>query len=98
MRNISLGLAGSLLFLAGLGQGVADPCAPTRQGGLHLYAERRQRSEQFDPWATKSEPGKPASASRPLYAGHRLPSHQAPDRLVPEGLYAPGFDDICFFT
>ena len=46
-----------------------------------------------DPWATKSEPGKPASASRPLYAGHRLPSHQAPDRLVPEGLHAPGFDD-----
>src|SRR3984893_5074332 len=41
---------------------------------------------------------KPASASRPLYAGRRLPSHQAPDRLVPEGLHAPGFDDICFFT
>src|SRR5262249_43639277 len=40
----------------------------------------------------------PASASRPLYAGRRLPSHQAPDRLVPEGLHAPGFDDICFFT
>src|SRR5258707_3017689 len=41
---------------------------------------------------------KPASASRPLYAGRRLPSHQAPDRLVPEGLHATGFDDICFFT
>ena len=37
---------------------------------------------------------KPASDSRPLYAGRRLPSHQAPDRLVPEGLHAFGFDDI----
>jgi hypothetical protein len=32
-------------------------------------------------------------ASRPLYAGRRLPSHQAPDRLVPGDLDAPGFDD-----
>ena len=37
---------------------------------------------------------KPASDSRPLYAGRRLPSHQAPGRLVPEGIRAPGFDDI----
>jgi hypothetical protein len=36
---------------------------------------------------------KPASDSRPLYAGRRLPSHQAPDRLVPEGLHASGFGD-----
>ena len=36
---------------------------------------------------------KPASDSRPLYAGRRLPSQQAPDRLVPEGLLASGFDD-----
>jgi hypothetical protein len=36
---------------------------------------------------------KPASNSRPLYAGRRLPSHQAPDRLVPEGIHASGFDD-----
>jgi hypothetical protein len=36
---------------------------------------------------------KPASDSRPLYAGRRLPSHQAPDRLVPEGIHASGFDD-----
>ena len=35
----------------------------------------------------------PASASRPLYAGRRPPSHQAPNGLVPGGLYAPGFDD-----
>src|ERR1700687_4259135 len=40
----------------------------------------------------------PASESRPLYAGRRLPSHQAPNRLVPEGIHAPGFDDACFFT
>jgi hypothetical protein len=37
---------------------------------------------------------KPASDSRPLYAGRRLSSHQAPDRLVPEAPYASGFDDV----
>src|ERR1700680_2584747 len=36
---------------------------------------------------------KPASNSRPLYAGRRLPSHQAPDRLVPEEIHASGFGD-----
>jgi hypothetical protein len=36
---------------------------------------------------------KPASNSRPLYAGRRLPSHQAPDRLVPEELHISGFGD-----
>ena len=36
---------------------------------------------------------KPASNSRPLYAGRHLPSHQAPDRLVPEGLHTSGFGD-----
>ena len=41
---------------------------------------------------------KPASGSRPLYAGRRLPSHQAPDRLIPVELHAPGFDDACFLT
>src|SRR6267142_2324817 len=35
----------------------------------------------------------PASASRPLYAGRRPLSHQAPRGLVPGGLYARGFDD-----
>jgi hypothetical protein len=39
---------------------------------------------------------KPASGSRPLYASHRLPSHQAPDRLVPVGIHAAGFDDAKF--
>jgi hypothetical protein len=41
---------------------------------------------------------KPASDSRPLHAGRRPPSHQAPDRLIPEGPYAPGFDDIWIFN
>jgi hypothetical protein len=41
---------------------------------------------------------KPASASRPLYAGRHLSSHQAPDRLIPEGPYASGFDDIRIFN
>src|SRR5450759_2219716 len=36
---------------------------------------------------------KPASESRPLYAGRRLPSHQDTDRLVPEVETASGFDD-----
>src|SRR2546425_3155 len=40
----------------------------------------------------------PASASRPLYAGRRPHSHQAPRGLVPGGLYAPGFDDTCFLN
>ena len=35
----------------------------------------------------------PASASRPLYAGRRPLSHQAPRGLVPGKPYAPGFDD-----
>ena len=35
----------------------------------------------------------PASASRPLYAGRRPLGHQAPCRLVPGGIHAPGFDD-----
>src|SRR5256712_5312454 len=42
---------------------------------------------------SRSSAQKPASVSRPLYAVRRLPSHQAPDRLVPEGIHASGFDD-----
>jgi hypothetical protein len=42
---------------------------------------------------------KPVSSSRPLYAGCRSPSHQAPDELVPVVYHAPGFDSIeCFST
>src|SRR3954447_27030641 len=33
------------------------------------------------------------SASRPLYAGRHLPSHQASGRLVPGDRVTPGFDD-----
>src|SRR5467141_2533781 len=40
----------------------------------------------------------PASASRPLYAGRRPHSHQAPRGPFPGGLYAPGFDDTCFLN
>jgi len=35
----------------------------------------------------------PASASRPLYAVRRPLGHQAHHGLVPDGIYAPGFDD-----
>jgi hypothetical protein len=35
----------------------------------------------------------PASPSRPLYAGRRPLSHQAPSELIPGEPYAPGFDD-----
>ena len=35
----------------------------------------------------------PASVSRPLYAGRRSRSHQAPRELVPGEPCAPGFDD-----
>src|SRR6266478_7041698 len=40
----------------------------------------------------------PASASRPLYAGRRPLSHQAPRGPFPGGLYAPGFDDTCLLN
>ena len=40
----------------------------------------------------------PTSGSRPLYAGRRPLSHQAPRGLVPGGLYAPGFDDTYFLN
>src|SRR5208337_669964 len=40
----------------------------------------------------------PASASRPLYAGRRPHSHQAPHGLVPGELHAPGFDDSWFLN
>jgi hypothetical protein len=36
---------------------------------------------------------KPASDSRPLYAGHCPSNHQAPDGLVPEEIPASGFSD-----
>lgn len=36
---------------------------------------------------------KPESASRPLYAGRRLPNNQVSGKLVPENRNASGFDD-----
>jgi len=42
---------------------------------------------------SRSSAREPVSASRPLYAGRRLPSHQAPGRLVPGDGVTPGFDD-----
>ena len=42
---------------------------------------------------SRSSAQEPGSESRPLYAGRRLPSHQAPGRLVPRDRNAPGFDD-----
>jgi len=36
---------------------------------------------------------KPESASRPLYAGRRLPNNQVSGKLVPEDRNASGFDD-----
>ena len=40
----------------------------------------------------------PASASRPLNAGRRPPSHQAPGELIPGGRHTPGFDDTLHVT
>jgi len=40
----------------------------------------------------------PVSASRPLNAGRRSPSHQASGELVPEGRHTSGFDDAFHVT
>jgi hypothetical protein len=42
---------------------------------------------------SRSSTQKLGSASRPLYAGRRLPSNQVPGKLVPGDGDAPGFDD-----
>ena len=42
---------------------------------------------------SRSSTQKPVLASRPLYAGRRPPSHQAPGGLVPGDRDAPGFGD-----
>jgi len=42
---------------------------------------------------SRSSTQEPGSASRPLYAGRRLPGNQVSGRLVPGDQTAPGFDD-----
>src|SRR5262249_21705543 len=42
---------------------------------------------------SRSSTREPESASRPLYAGRRLPSNQVSGRLFPGDRNAPGFDD-----
>ena len=78
--------APSLLLLVGPPQCFASVLSP--HGWRHLCF-----SLSIEATGSCSSAQKPASESRPLYAGRRLPSHQAPDRLVPEVDNAPGFDD-----
>src|SRR5208337_255332 len=91
-----------------------DPFAPAPLQGLHHYygsirpspLHRYSRLAVFAACASPFPSGagscssaqKPMSDSRPLYAGRRPPSHQAPGGLVPEEIHAPGFDDACFLT
>jgi hypothetical protein len=50
-------------------------------------------SLNIGPTGSCSSVPSPASASRPLYAGRHLLSHQAPSRVIPGTHYAPGFDN-----
>src|SRR5215472_1571106 len=69
---------------------VAPVAIPTTlHGSLHARLDRLAPTREVAQSAQR-----PASGSRPLHAGRRLPSHQAPDRLIPVGPYASGFDDI----
>src|SRR6516165_4455248 len=62
---------------------VLSPCGFSRLGfSLNIGATGSCSSVQS-----------PASASRPLYAGRHLLSHQAPSRFIPEKFHASGFDD-----
>ena len=83
--------------LSGTHYGSVRPCAPHRYSGPCRF-RRLGFSLGIRASGSCSSAQTPASESRPLYAGRRLPSHQAPDRLVPEGIHAPGFDDTIFFT
>ena len=62
--------------------GGVRPSAPHRSSRLAVFAAC---ASPFHIGATGScsSARKPASASRPLYAGRRLPSNQAPDKLIP---------------
>ena len=66
---------------------------------VHRYSVPRFSSLGRLPWhhapSSRSSTEAPESSSRPLYAGHRPPSTQAPDGLVPEIVVASGFDVCC---
>jgi hypothetical protein len=66
---------------------------------VHRYSVPRFSSLGRLPWhhapSSRSSTEAPESSSRPLYAGHRPPSTQAPDGLVPEIVVASGFD-VCY--
>ena len=70
---------------------------PIRPSPLLRYSRLAVLPLVLLPWhqptGSCSSAQKPASESRPLYAGRRLPGHQASDRLVPEVDNASGFDD-----
>ena len=66
---------------------------------MHRYSVPRFSSLGRLPWhhapSSRSSTEAPESSSRPLYAGHRPPSTQAPDGLLPEIVVASGFDVCC---
>jgi hypothetical protein len=68
------------------------PSAPHRYARLAVLAAWAF-SLRIRATGSCSSTRQPASASRPLYAGRRPLSHQAPRGLVPGEPYAPGFDD-----
>jgi len=70
-----------------------------RPRAMHWYSVPRFSSLGRLPWhhgpSSRSSTEAPESSSRPLYAGHRPPSTQAPDGLVPEVVVASSFDVCC---
>src|ERR1700730_9075602 len=72
--------------------GSVRPSAPRRDSRLAVV-RRLSFSLGIGATGSCSSAQKPASDSRPLFAGRRLPSHQAHGRLVPGSTHVPGFDD-----
>jgi hypothetical protein len=66
-----------------------------RPRAMHWYSVPRFSSHGRLPWhhgpSSRSSTEAPESSSRPLYAGHRPPSTQAPDGLVPQVVVASGY-------
>src|SRR5208337_2142739 len=83
-------------------QGLQHYYGSIRPSPLHRYSRLAVFAACASPLPSGagscSSAQKPMSDSRPLYAGRRPPSHQAPGGLVPEEIHAPGFDDACFLT